>query len=118
MIAIMALAVPVTFFRPGAHNDPTFLSVTYCAIIVAGFVQLLIYAISLVSLPTSGNLSPETNGSSNPLQPPEDEAGLVSRRETFMRRPPALRGSNLAVRSNSNGDGRTIKDLKPKCRGS
>jgi hypothetical protein len=70
VIAIAALAVPTAFFRPDAENDPEFLSVTYCAIIVAGFVQLLIYAVSLVSLPTSGELTPETNESAHP------EAGL------------------------------------------
>jgi hypothetical protein len=70
IIAIAALAVPTAFFRPDAHDDPTFLSVAYCAIIVAGFVQLLIYAISLVSLPTSGELIPETN------EPTHPEAGL------------------------------------------
>jgi hypothetical protein len=55
IIAVAALSVPAAFFRPGADHDPTFLSVTYCAIIVAGFVQLLIYAMSLVSLPISGD---------------------------------------------------------------
>jgi hypothetical protein len=70
IIAVAALAVPAAFFRPDADNDPTFLSVTFCAIIVAGFVQLLIYAVSLVSLPTSNDLTPETNESAHP------EAGL------------------------------------------
>jgi hypothetical protein len=55
IIAVAALSVPAALFRPDANHDPTFLSVMYCAIIVAGFVQLLIYALSLVSLPISGD---------------------------------------------------------------
>jgi hypothetical protein len=66
IIAVAALAVPVVFFRPDSHHDPEILSVTYCAIIVAGFVQLLIYAMSLVSLPIAGDSIPETPESSQP----------------------------------------------------
>jgi hypothetical protein len=64
IIAIGALAIPAAFFRPDSQNDPTFLSVIYCAIIVAGFVQLLIYAISLVRITTADNLDPESGQSS------------------------------------------------------
>jgi hypothetical protein len=60
IIAISALAIPAAFFRPDSQNDPTFLSVIYCAIIVAGFVQLLIYAISLVRISTADDLDPES----------------------------------------------------------
>jgi hypothetical protein len=70
IIAIAAIAVPTAFFRPDAHTDPEFLSVTLCAILVAGFIQLLIYAMSLVSLPTSDEFIPETN------EPAHPEAGL------------------------------------------
>jgi hypothetical protein len=64
IIAISALAIPAAFFRPDSQNDPTFLSVIYCAIIVAGFVQLLIYAISLVRISTANDLDPESGQSS------------------------------------------------------
>ncbi len=63
IIAIAALAIPAAFFRPDSQNDPTFLSVMYCAIIVAGFVQLLIYVISLVRITTADDLGPESGQS-------------------------------------------------------
>jgi hypothetical protein len=60
IIAIAALAIPATFFRPDAHNDPPYLSVLYGAAIVAGLVQLLIYVISTFSFPISPDESQRT----------------------------------------------------------
>ncbi len=65
IIAVAALAIPAAFFRPDAHNDPPFLSVVYSAIIVAGLVQLLIYAISLLQITTAEDFIPETGESSH-----------------------------------------------------
>ena len=65
IIAVAALSIPAAFFRPDAHNDPPFLSVAYSAIIVAGLVQLLLYAISLVQITTAEDCIPETGGSSH-----------------------------------------------------
>ena len=50
MIAMPALAVLEVFLRPEANRDPVFLSATYGALIVAGLVQLLIYAIGFLDL--------------------------------------------------------------------
>jgi hypothetical protein len=71
IFGIAALAVPAAFLRPDSHNDPTFVSVVYCAIIVAGFVQLLIYAISLVRVTTVDDLDPEAARSSEAEDWPE-----------------------------------------------
>jgi hypothetical protein len=64
IVGIAALAIPAAFLRPDSHDDPTFVSVVYCAIIVAGFVQLLIYAISLVRITTADDFDPESGQSS------------------------------------------------------
>ena len=65
ILAIAALAIPAAFFRPDSHNDPVFVSVVYCAFIVAGLVQLLIYAISLLEITTSDDFTPGTGESSH-----------------------------------------------------
>ncbi len=65
ILAVAALAIPAAFFRPDSYNDPPFLSVAYCAIIVAGLVQLLIYAISLVQITDAEDSIPGTGGSSH-----------------------------------------------------
>jgi hypothetical protein len=49
-IAIVAIAILAAFFRPDSHNDPTILSVAYCAVIVAGLIELLLYIIRLLRL--------------------------------------------------------------------
>jgi hypothetical protein len=54
MIAIAAIAVLATFFRPEAHKDPALLSVIYGALIVAALVQLVIYAIGCLDFSAPG----------------------------------------------------------------
>jgi hypothetical protein len=66
IFAIAAFAVLAAFLRPDARNDPPFLVVTYCTLIVGTLVQLLIYAISLVDfswpIPKDGQSSGPDDG--------------------------------------------------------
>jgi hypothetical protein len=93
IIAIAALAIPAAFFRPDSQSDPTFLSVIYCAIIVAGFVQLLIYAISFVRITIADDLDPESGESSEAEGGPKRRGAasfyfaLLKRRMMSMKHP-------------------------------
>jgi hypothetical protein len=60
LIVIASLALLAAFFRPDAHHDPAFLSAMYAAILVAGCVQLLIYAIGRVPITNSRDVLPES----------------------------------------------------------
>ena len=71
IIVFPVLAVLEAFFRPEANRDPVYLSVMYGAMIVAGLVGLLIYAISLLDF--SGPI-PDESQSLNP------EAGMGPKR--------------------------------------
>jgi hypothetical protein len=75
MIAIAALAVLVAFFRPAARNDPPFLIVTYCTLIVGTLVQLVIYAISLVDFPWPISKDDQSSGPDDAVGPKRGGGG-------------------------------------------